>query len=131
MSGLLMRVGFSPLAKMVSATRVPNNHTTWLRPMGPTDCLAPRIDRSCHLSPLAAPVQPARRTCRPADLLCGERAKHPRSVVTLAGRHQLPGDASNLVGERHSGKLRRLALQQRHHPRRWMATAMLRLLDHG
>ena len=48
MSGLLMR-WFEPLAKMVSATRVPIKHTTFLRPMGPTDCLAPRIDRSYHL----------------------------------------------------------------------------------
>jgi hypothetical protein len=31
-------------------------------PMGPTDCLAPRIDRSYHLSPLAAPAQPMQRT---------------------------------------------------------------------
>src|SRR3981081_3781879 len=48
MSGLLMR-WFEPLAKMASATRAPINHTTFLRPMGPTDCLAPWIDRSYHL----------------------------------------------------------------------------------
>ena len=28
------------------------------RPMGPTDFLAHRIDRSYHLSPFAAPAQP-------------------------------------------------------------------------
>src|SRR3981189_8028 len=103
---------------MVSATRAPNNLTTFLRPMGPTDCLAPRIDRSYHLSPLAAPAQPVRRTRRPADLLSGECrcARHPRAVVTFARRHQLPGDAGNPVGERHCGEFWRLALQQRDEP---------------
>src|SRR5271168_861427 len=117
---------------MVSATRAPNNHTTWLRPMGPTDCLAPWTDRSCHLSPLAAPAQPAGGSCRPADLLSGECrcTGHPRAIVTLTRRQQLPGDTGNLVGKRHSGKLRRLALQQRHYPRRWMAATTPGLLDH-
>src|SRR6267378_7805313 len=39
--------------------------------------------------------------CRPADPLssgCG-CAGHPRAIVTFAGRHQLPGDAGDLVGE--------------------------------
>jgi len=63
MSGLLMRsVLVRPLAKMVSATRAPNNHTTCLGPMGPTDCLAPWIDLILPSTPLAAPAQPVRRT---------------------------------------------------------------------
>src|SRR3954452_4313528 len=59
-------------------------------PMGPTDFLAPWIDRSCHLSPLAAPARPVWRTRRPADLLGGQRrcVRHPRAVVTLACYHQ-------------------------------------------
>ena len=48
MSGLLMR-SVGPLAKMVSATRVPNTPATSYGPMGPTECLAPWIDRSYHL----------------------------------------------------------------------------------
>src|SRR6476661_1153337 len=71
MSGLLMRC-FGPLAKMVSATRAPNNHATLLRPMGPTDCLAPRIDRSCHLFCSCSSGSAGRRSCRPADLLSGD-----------------------------------------------------------
>src|SRR5258708_8848750 len=116
---------------MVSATRVPINHTTWLRPMGPTDCLAPWIDR-LPSTPLAAPARPVRRAYRSADLLGGERrcTKHPRGVVILACRHQLPGDTGNLVGKRHGREFWRFALPQRHQPRRWMATALLGLLDH-
>src|SRR3979411_2583748 len=45
-------------------------------PMGPTDCLAPRIDRSYHLSPLAAPAQPVGELSRPADLLESVRRLH-------------------------------------------------------
>ncbi|OIQ76491.1 hypothetical protein GALL_418280 [mine drainage metagenome] len=104
---------FEPLAKMVSATRVPNNHATFFRPMGPTDCLAPRIDRSYHLLSSCSSGSAGRRSCQPADLLSGECrcARHPRAVVTFARRHQLPGDAGNLVGERHRRKFWRLALQ--------------------
>src|SRR5882757_7484945 len=60
--------------------------------------------------PLAAPARPVRRTRRPADLSSGEcgYTRHPRAVVTFTCHHQLPGDAGNLVGERYSGKLRRL-----------------------
>src|SRR5712691_8374035 len=117
---------------MVSATRVPNNLTTFLRPMDSTDCLAPRIDRSYHLLPLAAPAQPVGELCRPADLLsngCG-RAGHPRAIVTFAGRHQLPGDTGDLVGERYCGEFRRLALHQGDQPGRRMAATVPHLLDH-
>ena len=105
---------FGPLAKMVSATRAPINHATWVRPMGPTGCLAPRIDRSYHLLPLAAP---ARRT-RSADPLGGSRgcSLHPCTFVTPSRHHQLPGDAGILVGERHGCEFRRLALEQGHQP---------------
>src|SRR6202158_710900 len=117
---------------MVSATRVPNNLTTFLRPMDSTDCLAPRTDRSYHLSPLAAPARPVRRTRRPADLLSGECrcARHPRARFPPARRHQLPGDAGNLVGERHRHEFWRLALQQGDQPRRRVAPAAPNLLDH-
>src|SRR5260370_39169738 len=46
---------------MVSATRAPNNHTTCVGPMGPTDCLAPWIDRSYHLLLLQLRPRPDRR----------------------------------------------------------------------
>ena len=83
------------------------------------------------ISSLAAPAQPVRRT-RPTDLLSGggRCTGHPRAVVTLACRHQLPGDAGSPVGERHRCELRRLALQQGDQPRRRMAAAVPRLLDH-
>src|ERR1700687_2316009 len=131
MSGLLMR----PLltAGQDGFRDASSKHASDLyRPMGPTDCLAPRIDRSYHLSPLAAPARPVRRTCRPADLLSGECrcARHPRAVVTLARRHQLPGDAGNLIGERHRREFWRLALQQGDQPRGRGATAAAHPLGH-
>src|SRR5258706_11796705 len=83
-------------------------------------------------SSLAAPAQPGRRIRRPADLLSGDSrcARHPRAVVTFARRHQLPGDAGNLVGERHGREFWRLALQHGKQPRRRTATATPNLLDH-
>jgi hypothetical protein len=57
MSGLLVRLG--PLAKMVFRDASSKHASDLYRPMDPTDFLAPRIDRSFHLSPLAAPAQPA------------------------------------------------------------------------
>src|ERR1700675_4929439 len=51
MSGLLVRL-VDRWPRWFSATRVPYSLATFLRPMGPTDFLAPRIDRSYHLSPL-------------------------------------------------------------------------------
>src|ERR1035438_4861901 len=103
---------------MVSATRVPNNPTTFVRPMDSTDCLAPRIDRSHHLISSCSSGSADRRTHLPAVLLDGECrcAGHPRAVVTLPCDHQLPGDAGNLVGERHGSELWRLTLQQGDQP---------------
>jgi len=49
MSGLLMRSHMTA-AKMGSATRAPNSLAASSRPLGPTECLAPWIDRSHHLS---------------------------------------------------------------------------------
>lgn len=117
---------------MVSATRAPNNHTACLRPMGPTDCLAPRIDRSYHLFLSCSSGSAGAANRRPADLSSGEGrcARHPRAVVTLTRRHQLPGDAGDLVGERHGRELWRLALQQSEQPGRRMAAAAPSLLDH-
>src|SRR5882757_5687637 len=92
-----------------------SKHTDDLyRPLGPTDCLAPWIDLILPSTPLAAPVQPVART-RPTDLLSSGSHRclgQPRAVVTLAPRHQLPGDAGNLVGESHRRELWRLTLQQ-------------------
>src|SRR6202171_2272608 len=110
---------------MVSATRVPNTHTTFVLPMGPTECLAPRIDRSYHLLLLQLRLS---RLANSADRLISLRGecrctKHPRAIVTFARRHQLPGDAGNLVGERHRREFWRLALQQGDQPRRRAAPA--------
>ena len=63
MSGLLVRFG-EPLAKMVFRDASSKHASDLYGPMGPTDFLAPRIDRSCHLSPLAAPAQPVGTTDR-------------------------------------------------------------------
>jgi hypothetical protein len=57
MSGLLVRFG-GPLAKMVFRDASSKHASDLYRPMGPTDFLAPWIDRSFHLSPFAAPAQP-------------------------------------------------------------------------
>src|SRR5207237_4415637 len=43
------------------------------------------------------------------------------TVVALAADHQLPGDARRLIGERHGGKLRRLALDERQQPGRGLS----------
>src|SRR5258708_31253748 len=116
---------------MASATRVPNSHTTWVRPMGPTGCLAPRIDRSYHLLLLQLRRDRSDPTCRSADLSGGLRrcSKHPRAVVILPCHHQLPGDAGDLVGERHGRELRRPALAQGHQPRAWMTTTLPSIPD--
>src|SRR6202171_4401150 len=91
-----------PLAKMVFRDTSSKHASDLYRPMGPTDCLAPRIDRSYHLSPFAAPAQPVGELSRPADLLGGARrcSRHPRAVVTLARRQQLSGDAGSLFCQR-------------------------------
>jgi hypothetical protein len=57
MSGLLVRL-VKPLAKMVFREASSKHASDLYRPMGPTDCLAARIDRSFHLSAFAAPAQP-------------------------------------------------------------------------
>src|SRR5450631_3775894 len=105
---------------MVSATRVPNNHTVCLMPMDPTEYLAPRIDRSYHLVSSQLRLGRCRRTHRAADLLIGGRryARHPRAIVTFARRHQPPGDAGVLVGKCHGREFRRLALEQVKQPAR-------------
>src|SRR6266849_6390877 len=109
--GLLLRSHWF-VGKMVSATRAPNNHATFFGQWVPrTVSHLGSIDPTI-CSSLAAPAQPVRRTRRPADLLSGDSrcARHPRAVVTFARRHQLPGDAGNLVGERHGREFWRLAL---------------------
>jgi len=44
--------------------------------------------------------------------------------------HQLPGNTCHLVGQRHRGQLRRLALEQRSQPGQGFAAALI-LLNHG
>src|SRR5882672_10994555 len=131
MSGLLVRFG-GPLAKMVFRDASSKHTDDLYRPLGPTDCLAPWIDLILPSTPLAAPAQPVART-RPTDLLSGGSHRclgHPRAVVTLACRHQLPGDAGGLVGQRHCRLLRRLALDQFEQPARSAMMLPGRLLDH-
>ena len=50
--------------------------------------------------------------------------------VGLTGYHQLPGDPGDLVGQRHRGQLRRLALEQRNEPGRYSGLAPLSMPDH-
>src|SRR6202011_2990194 len=125
-------VAFDRWPRWFSAARAPNTPATftsqWIpRTVSHLGSIDPTI-----CSPLAAPAQPVRRTRRPADLLSGECrcARHPHAVVTFARRHQLPGDAGNLVGERHRREFWRLALQQGDQPRRRVAPAAPNLLDH-
>src|SRR3982074_476141 len=114
MSGLLMRWLLTAGQDGFPRRELQTTLTTFLRPMGPTDCPAPRIDRSYHLLLLQLRLN-RYGECRPADLSSGECrcTRHPRAIVTPPRRHQLPGDAGNLVGERHRRELCRLALQQR------------------
>src|SRR5258708_1344558 len=51
------------------------------------------------------------------------------SVVVFATDHQLPGNASGFVGERHRGELGRLTLKKIDQPRRGMSSSLLDLLD--
>src|SRR5208282_470024 len=44
-------------------------------------------------------------------------------VVSFPCQHHLPGDAGGLVGQRHGGQLRRLALEKFGQPRRRLAAA--------
>src|ERR1019366_10421725 len=78
--------GWWPLAKMVFRDASSKHASDLYRPMGPTDCLAPWIDRSYHLSPFAAPAQPVDELADRLISLGGERRchRHPRAVVTFA-----------------------------------------------
>ena len=95
-----------------------------MAPLDCTDCLPSRIDRSHHLLVLLqgpASARCERSPSRPADFVSGSFWRYGHralGVVGLAARHQLPGDARRLVGERHGGELGRLALQQRDEPGR-------------
>src|SRR5665213_3675837 len=75
-------------------------------------CVDERL--SYHLMPSCSSGSAGWRLGRPTDLLSGDCGciGHPHTVVTLTRRQQLPGDAGNLVGERHRRELRRLACQQ-------------------
>ena len=70
----------------------------------------------------------------PVKRLCGDaRGVHScptDAIVGLAADHQLPGNARRLVGERHGGKLRRLALDKRCQPGRRVPTRLPGVLDH-
>src|SRR5215831_20559992 len=96
--------------------------------------LARIMDRSIAPSPLLLQL----RFGRPTGLICQLRGGRrlyvgsgvePRALVLLSRRHQFPGDTSHLVGKRHCGKLRWLALQESEEPAR-CTTFGLRLPDH-
>jgi hypothetical protein len=53
----------------------------------------------------------------------------PCRVVAFTADHQFPGDARQLVGERHGGEFRRLARHQIAQPGRGMSLALVDLLD--
>src|SRR5450631_2884627 len=92
---------------MVSATRVPNNQATFLRPMDSTEYLAPWIDRSPPSPLLQLRLRSDRRAAKARQpgrsLLRGVRRchRHALRVIALARYHELPGDAGSFVGERH------------------------------
>ena len=130
MSGLLVRL-VDRWPRWFSAMRAPNTAATF------TGQWVPRI--FSHLGSIDLPSvsfcssgSTGWRPGLPADLLGGElRCQgHPLTVVTLARRQQLPGNAGRLVGKCHRCKFRRLARQQRYEPRRRTAAAFHRLLDH-
>src|SRR5438034_11290292 len=64
MSGLLVRL-VRPLAKMVFRDASSKHASDLYGPMGPTDCLAPRIDRSYHL--LSSCSSGSAGAAKPAD----------------------------------------------------------------
>src|SRR5271163_5029703 len=86
------------------------------------DCLPSRIDRStiCSFSCKVRPRRDVRgcpRLAPPISLSgCRRRGQRAPGVIDLAGRHQLPGDAGDLVGERHGSELGWLALQELDQP---------------
>src|SRR5579862_5770046 len=97
---------------------------------------------SCHFLPLRWGGAPQRGALRgaPTQLSAALLAVHNRrlaapnaagSVVMFAADHQLPGNASGFVGQRHRRELGRLALDQFHQPGRGMASPTLNLLDYG
>src|SRR5216684_9378550 len=105
---------------MVSATRVPNNLATSYRATGSIG-VSRVVDRliapSAHyLASSGIGSARLQLSCSPclADLLDrayqdGGRGFHR---VSLPCQHNLPGDARRLVGQRHRGQLRRLALEK-------------------
>lgn len=110
-----------PLAKMVSATRVPNIKAGYNDRWGHRSISRlGSIDRTiCSVfckfryegSMAKGLVMLLRVSVRS---LCGARQCWQRGIcsVGLATHHDLPGNASDLVRERHGCKLRRLALEQ-------------------
>ena len=117
MSGLLMRSGTAGQDGFRDAS---SKHTDDLcRPMGPTDCLAPRnrFDPTICLLCSSGTGRCGGPEGAPPDrsLLGGVRRcdRLAACVIALARHQQPPGDAGNLVGERHRRELRRLARQQR------------------
>ena len=96
-----------------------------LAPMRPTDVSRLGSILPTIRSSLAAPSQPVLLTlptCR--SLKPRLRMRHAfAAVFSLAGRHQLPGDAGNLVGERHCRSFGGLRLKCKQ-PRRRIATTV-------
>ena len=136
MSGLLSRSHMTA-AKMGSATRVPNRKATFEE--GHWDSRSVSRLGIASITPSAPSRASFGLSSRapgrlPVKMLCGDAHRVCRSamiaVVGLAADHQLPGDPRRLVGERHGGKLRRLAFDERYEPGRGVATRLADLLDH-
>src|SRR3954452_20099563 len=84
-----------------------------------TACLACRCDR---WSSCAGPKPPASTRSSGGDRL---------APIHLATRHHRPHDAGDLVGQRHSSQLSRLACEQRQQPSGDRRLACLGMTDHG
>src|SRR5271169_513075 len=86
------------------------------------------LDRSiAPSSPYLASCEP--KVGRPSPGRSLGSAPGARTIIALPAGHQLPGDAGDLVGERHRDQLRRLAVQQVLQPRPGPPAAAADLTD--
>src|SRR5271157_5307285 len=117
---------------MVSAAKVPNNGTTFIGGHWVYRSVLCRgsIDHticslSCkfwhRLSTVAVRLLPV--SGQSLDRACQGGGRGFRGV-SFTGKHHLPGDARCLVGQRHGGQLRRLALEKRGKPGRRLSAAL-------
>src|SRR6478609_5330889 len=130
---------------MVSATGVPNRVAVSGVPLGPTECLTSRIDRSHHLlvSSKLRPQREMKIALTPNSSCLGYRGclraiararaagvAQAHGIVAFPADHQLPDDAGGLVGQRHGRQLGWLALEKIDQPGRGMSFSPPYLLDH-